>query len=352
MKLRLEVNFNMKKVWLMLRRLRAIASLFGAILFLSAGIPAWSADGTVYPLTIKHAFGTTTLEKKPERVATVSWANHEVPLALGIVPVGFAAANFGDDDGDGLLPWVAEKLKSLGAKTPVLFDEGDGIDFEAVAGTQPDVILAAYSGLSQSDYDTLSQIAPVIAYPESAWSTDWREMIRINSAGIGMAAEGEALIKHTEAEIADVVADVPQLKGKSAMFVTHLDSGNLSTVNFYTANDTRVKFFTDLGLGSPQSVRDATRPGQFSSSVSAERVDTFDDVDILVTYGGQALLDAVKADPLLSRMPAVEHGSIVMLGRNPLGTAANPTPLSISWVLKDYVKLLADAVAKADGKPK
>nr|WP_320197993.1 iron-siderophore ABC transporter substrate-binding protein [Agrobacterium sp. rho-13.3]MDX8306441.1 iron-siderophore ABC transporter substrate-binding protein [Agrobacterium sp. rho-13.3]MDX8307228.1 iron-siderophore ABC transporter substrate-binding protein [Agrobacterium sp. rho-13.3] len=320
------------------------------VLSLFAFSCAWAGQTTTYPIVIKHALGTTTIAKKPERVATVAWANHEVPLALGIVPVGFAAANFGDDDGDGLLPWVAEKLKALGAEKPVLFDEGDGIDFEAVAATQPDVILAAYSGLSQADYDTLSQIAPVIAYPQSSWATDWREMIRFNSAGLGMSEEGEALIKRIDGEIAEVVAGYPQLKNKSAMFVTHLDATNLSTVNFYTANDTRVKFFADLGLTSPKSVREATKPGQFAVGVSAERVDAFDDVDIVVTYGGQPLLDAVKADPLLSKMPAVEHNSIVMLGRNPLGTAANPTPLSISWVLKDYAELLAKAVEKSTGK--
>ncbi|MES5098523.1 iron-siderophore ABC transporter substrate-binding protein [Agrobacterium sp. BA1120] len=331
----------------MLRFVRAFAPVIVTLLSLVMGNAALAGENTSYPIVIKHAFGTTTIPKKPERVATVAWANHEVPLALGIIPVGFASANFGDDDGDGILPWVAEKLKALGADKPVLFDEGDGIDFEAVAATKPDVILAAYSGLSQADYDTLSQIAPVVAYPESPWATDWRDMIRFNSAGLGMAEEGEALIKRTEAEIAEVIAEVPQLKGKSAMFVTHLDTTNLSTVNFYTANDTRVKFFADLGLSSPKSVREATTPGQFASSVSAERVDAFDDVDIVVTYGGQALLDAVKADPLLSRMPAVEHDSIVMLGRNPLGTAANPTPLSISWILKDYVGMLAKAVEKA-----
>lgn len=304
-------------------------------------------DTTVYPVVIKHALGTTTIERKPERVVTVAWANHEVPLALGIVPVGFARANFGDDDGDGLLPWVAEKLKALGAQTPVLFDEGDGIDFEAVAATEPDVILASYSGLSQTDYDTLSQIAPVVAYPEGPWSTDWRDTIRLNSAGLGMAAEGDALIKRIEGEIAGVVAAHPELHGKSAMFVTHLDTTNLSVVNFYTANDTRVRFFADLGLKSPKSVVEASKPGQFAAGVSAERVDAFDDVDIVVTYGSQPLLDAVKADPLLSRMPAVTNNAIVMLGRNPLGTAANPTPLSISWILNDYVDLLAAAVGKS-----
>ncbi|MND65651.1 iron-siderophore ABC transporter substrate-binding protein [Agrobacterium tumefaciens] len=335
----------------MLRPFRCLVSAL--VLFLSIIAPdmALADDATTYPIVIKHAFGTTTITKKPQRVATVAWANHEVPLALGVVPVGFAAANFGDDDGDGLLPWVAKRLAELKADKPVLFDEGDGIDFEAVAATQPDVILAAYSGLSQSDYDTLSQIAPVVAYPVSPWATDWREMIRLNSAGLGMVAEGEALIKRIEGEIAEVVAGHPQLKGKSAMFVTHLDATNLSVVNFYTANDSRVKFFADLGLASPKSVVEATKPGQFAAGVSAERVDAFDDVDIVVTYGSKPLLNAMRADPLLARMPAVSHDAIVMLGRDPLGTASNPTPLSISWVLKDYADLLAKAADKSAGKP-
>ncbi|KAB2716286.1 iron-siderophore ABC transporter substrate-binding protein [Brucella intermedia] len=328
----------------------SIRSLFFAALAsfaITAPQSAQASAKATYPIVIKHAFGSTTIEKKPERIVTVAWANHEVPLALGVVPVGFARANFGDDDNDGLLPWVAAKLKELGADTPALFDEGDGIDFEAVAETRPDVILASYSGLSQSDYDTLSQIAPVVAYPEAPWSTDWRDMIRLNSAGMGMAEEGEALIARIEAEIADTVSQYPRLKGKSAMFVTHLDTTDLSTVNFYTTNDTRVRFFNDLGLTSPKSVVDASKPGQFSGSISAERVDMFDDVDIVVTYGSHELLDAMKRNQLLARMPVVENDAVVMLGRNPLGTAANPTPLSISWVLKDYVALLAGAIDKA-----
>ncbi|MGN7961383.1 iron-siderophore ABC transporter substrate-binding protein [Brucella sp. 22210] len=320
--------------------------LFAMGVALAATGSAAADESQTYPIVIKHAFGTTTIQEKPKRIATVAWASHEVPLALGVVPVGFAAANFGDDNGDGLLPWVDERLKELGAEKPVLFDEGDSIDFEAVAETKPDVILASYSGLSQSDYDTLSQIAPVVAYPEAPWSTDWRDMIRLNSAGMGMAAEGEALIKKIDGEIADAVAAYPHLKGKSAMFVTHLDATNLSTINFYTTNDTRVRFFNDLGLKSPKSVVDASKPGQFSGSISAEHIDAFDDVDIVVTYGSQELYNAMKSNPLMAKMPVVTHNAIVMLGRNPLGTAANPTPLSISWVLKDYVALLAQAADK------
>jgi iron complex transport system substrate-binding protein len=338
-----------------MRRAHGLVALAAASLLAACSTPAADAEeeggsgsDVFTPVTIEHALGTTTLESKPERVATVNWANHEVPLALGVVPVGMAAANFGDDDGDGLLTWVSERLEELDAATPVLFDETDGIDFEAVADTEPDVILAGYSGLTQEDYDTLSEIAPVVAYPEAPWATPWREMIEINAAGMGMADEGEELVADLEQEIADAVGEFPQLEGTSTMFLTHVDTTDLSEVSFYTPFDTRSAFFEDLGLATPASVQEAsTDPEQFSGTVSAEQVDAFDDVDIIVTYGDQALVDALNADPLLSQIPAVRNGALVLLPDTPLGTAANPTPLAISWVLQDYVAMLADAADKA-----
>ncbi|MGC5616463.1 ABC transporter substrate-binding protein [Georgenia sp. Z1491] len=307
---------------------------------------ATGISGAELPIEIEHAFGTTVIEEVPERVATVNWANHEVPLALGVVPVGMASADFGDDDGNGMLPWVEEELETLGAEPPVLFDETDGIDFEAVADTQPDVILAAYSGLTQEDYDTLTEIAPVVAYPETAWGTSWQDVITYNAAGLGMVEEGEELITELQGEIDETVAAHPELEGVSTMFMTHVDVSDLSTVNFYTANDTRAAFFEDLGLSTPAAVEEASASGEFSGSISAEQVDMFEDVELIVTYGDQELVDTLEADPLLSQMPAVESGAIVFLdGSGPMGTAANPTPLSISWVLEDYVALLAEAAA-------
>ncbi|MBL3704232.1 ABC transporter substrate-binding protein [Sulfitobacter sp. BDSS02] len=313
----------------------------------AAGIST-STFAQEFPVSVDHAFGTTVIESKPERVATVAWANHEVPIALGIVPVGFARANFGDADGDGVLPWVSEKLSELGADTPVLFDEGDGIDFEAVAASRPDIILAAYSGLSRSEYDTLSMIAPVIAYRKGPWATDWREMIRLNAAGLGMSEEGEDLIDEIEKEITQVISGYPEISGKSAMFITHLDVRDLSVIRFYSAEDTRVQFLDDLGLKSPKSVKDAAEPGKYSGELSAEKIDDLSDVDIFITYGGEALVDTVKANPLTSRMKAIGNGAIVLLGNDPVGTAANPTPLSLPWVLEEYVSLLAEAARKVE----
>jgi len=301
------------------------------------------------PITIEHAFGETVIEAKPERVATVNWANQEVPLALGVVPVGMAAATWGDDDDDGMLPWVKAKLDELDAETPVLFDETDGIDFEAVADTKPDVILAAYSGLTQEDYDTLSAIAPVVAYPETAWGTSWRDMIKQNAAGLGMVAEGDDLIAELETEISATAAKYPSLEGKTVMFLTHVDESDLSEVSFYTTHDTRTMFFDDLGMVSAPSIVTASATTDlYSLTQSAEQADAFNDVDVIVTYGGADLVATLEGDPLLSQIPAVANKSIVNLsGDGPMGTAANPTPLSISYILDDYAKLLAAAADNA-----
>lgn len=314
-----------------------------------SGSTAAAGSSENFPVVIEHALGTTTISEPPERVATVAWANHEVPLALGVVPVGMAAANFGDDDDNGMLPWVEEKLDELDAEPPVLFDETDGIDFEAVADTDPDVILAAYSGLTQEDYDTLSEIAPVVAYPEDPWATSWRDVIRFNAQGLGLEAEGDALVTELETEISEAARQYPDLAGTKTMFVTHVDPTDLSTVNFYTVNDTRAAFFEDLGLDTPAAVTEASEAGGFSGSISAEQLDRFDDVELIVTYGDRELVETLRADPLLSQMPAVKNDAIVFLdGTGPMGTATNPTPLAISWVLDDYVAQLAEAAGAGE----
>jgi iron complex transport system substrate-binding protein len=307
---------------------------------------AAAADGA-FPVTVEHAFGETTIDVQPERIATVAWSNHEVPLALGVVPVGMSKATWGDDDGDGVLPWVEDQLEELGAETPVLFDETDGIDFEAVADTAPDVILASYSGLTQEEYDTLSKIAPVVAYPDVAWGTSYEDMIRLNSAAIGLADEGDALIDTLEGEVETALSAHPQLADAKVLF-SYIDPADFSQVGFYTSLDTRPGFLTGLGLPEPSIVTEESAGSDlFYLTVSAEEADRFDDVDVFVTYGdaGGSIVEDLQADPLLSQIPAVAAGRIVVLENStPLAASANPSPLSIGWGVDEYFALLAGAL--------
>jgi len=308
---------------------------------------AASSTGGAFPVTIEHAYGETTIDTQPERIATVAWANHEVPLALGVVPVGMSKATWGDDDGDGVLPWVEDQLDELGAETPVLFDETDGIDFEAVADTEPDVILAAYSGLTQEEYDTLSKIAPVVAYPDVAWGTSYEDMIRLNSAAIGLAPEGDQLIEDLNAEVQTALADHPELADSNVLF-SYIDPADFSQIGFYTALDTRPGFLNSLGLPEPTIVADESAGTDlFYVTVSSEEADRFADVDVFVTYGDAdgAIVSQLQADPLLAQIPAIQNGNIAVLENStPLAASANPSPLSIGWGIDEYFALLAGAL--------
>lgn len=314
-----------------------------------SGSPESSASADAFPVTITHAFGETTITEKPERVATVSWANQEAALALGVVPVGMPAVTWGDDDGDGVLPWVETKLEELGAETPVLFDETEGIDFEAVADTQPDVILAAYSGITQEDYDTLSKIAPVVAYPDVAWGTTWQELTVINGTALGLRDEAEALVDELTAHIAELVSAYPAVAGKTTLF-SSFDATDLSQLGFYSLEDPRPLFLNDLGLVPAATVTEqSAESSEFWITNSTEEIERFEDLDVLVTYGDDATLAAMQADPLLSRIPAVANGAVVVLpiANAPLSAAANPSPLSLTDDLTaEYVSLIGEAAEK------
>jgi iron complex transport system substrate-binding protein len=317
----------------------------------SAGAdPAGSAaEAAAFPVTVTHAFGTTTVEAKPERVATIAWANHDAALALGVVPVGMAKQTYGDDDANGIHPWTAEQLTSLGAaELPVLFDETDAIDVEAVAETQPDVILAAFSGITKEEYATLSEIAPTIAYPDAAWGAPWDTALLTNARALGLESAAAAYIEDIDADIATTLTEYPQIAGKTAMF-TYLDPTDLSSVGYYSAIDARARYLTDLGLTTPASIEKLSAGSQeFFGSVSAEKADTFNDVDIIFSYGDEKLLSTLQADPLLGTIPAIKNGAVVLIeDGTPLAAAVSPpTALSLRWSLSDYLPLIAAAADK------
>ena len=111
------------------------------------------SSSTEFPITIKHAFGETTITSQPERVVTLSWANQDAILALGVVPVGVSAANFGMMSENNLHLWTEEAFENLGETNPNVFNDETGWDYEAIAAAQPDIIVASYSGMTEEEYN-------------------------------------------------------------------------------------------------------------------------------------------------------------------------------------------------------
>lgn len=300
-----------------------------------------------YPITIEHAFGRTVIEKKPERVASIAWGNHDVALALGIIPVGLSKGNFDELGIHGLAPWTEQAFLAAGVNEPTVYDDLDGLDFEAIADSRPDVILAAYSGITQEDYDTLSKIAPVIAYPKQAWQTNWREQTMLNATAMGLKAEGEALVDETEKRISDQLAKYPEIIGKSGAFLW-LNAADTSQFYAYLLSDPRAAYLTDLGLQFPESLKTlANKDTEFSITLSAEQADRLTDIDIIVTYGDDSTLAVLQKDPLLGKVPAIANGAVVVIDQNSaLAGSTTPTILGIPYTIDEYLTLIHEAALK------
>ena len=271
--------------------------------------------------------------------------NHDVPLALGVVPVGVSKANYGKSDENGLLPWTAQKYKELGVEKPVVYDDIDGLDYEAISDSNPDVILAAYSGITQEEYDLLSQIAPVVAYPKNAWQTLWREQITMDATAMGKQAEGEKLVKDLDALIKEKTANYTDLKGKTAVFC-YFNPADLGKFYIYLPTDPRAAYLTDLGLSFLESIS-KLGADSFSIEISAENIDVLKDADILVAYGNDDLLKALQSDALLGTVPAVKNGAVALIeDGSVLSASCTPSALSIPATIDEYLEILGAAASK------
>lgn len=304
---------------------------------------------TQYPIEIEHAFGTTVIESKPERVVTVAFGNQDVALALGVVPVGFSAANYGVQDDSGMLPWTQEKLEELGCEEPNVFQDTDGLDYEAISDCDPDVILAVYSGLTEEEYSMLSEIAPTVAYPESAWTVSWRDWIRYTALGLGMEAEGEQLIADLENMLAEKTAAYPDFEGKSFVWITFSEE-DLSNLHAYAPIDPRCAFLIeDLGFTYPDSVSELIEDGSYSLSLSAENADLLYDADFLIGYSSDAAYEAAKEDTVLGSIPALQNDAVVSIeSGTPLSAAMTITPLSMEYTIDEYLEKINKAVEEVN----
>ena len=304
-------------------------------------------------ISIKHVYGTTEVPADATKVATVAWANQDVLLALGIMPLGFSKQTWGVTDGSGMLPWTKEKVDELtanGAAQPKLFDDDGGVKInpQAVNATKPEVILAVYSGMSKEEYETLSKIAPTVAYPKVAWGTPWRETIAINATAVGKKTEGDTLVADLEKQVADAVAKHPQIKGKAAAFC-YTAEGDATKFGYYTTADPRTAFLPDLGMKVPASVEKTSKEhaSAFNVDISTENADSLNDFDLIVMYGTESDLAAMQANSLLSQVRAIKNGAVAFVGNSdPMAASTNPGPLSIPWGIEKYVGLIATAAGK------
>lgn len=301
-----------------------------------------TADDSAFPVTIEHAFGETTIEEAPMRVVTWGWGAADAAVALGVTPVAMPFQAYGGDE-QGVLPWISEALEEAGEEVPtVLPDSGEDVPFEEIAAAEPDVILAHYSGLTEEQYTTLSEIAPVVAYPGEAWSTPWRDVVTIAGEALGRQDEAEAVLAEIDGELAAAAEAHPEFEGLSLAAVWDM----AGTFYVYADEDPRVEFMLDLGFTNAEAVDTLdTDESPFYFTLSHERLDELTS-DVLVVYGTtQEEADAFLEAPYAQVMPQVTEGAVApLVGAEFIASVSPPTALSLPWGLDDVVTQLAAAV--------
>lgn len=296
-----------------------------------------------FPVTIEHAFGETTIDAEPQRVVTWGWASADAALALGVVPVAIPFQGYGGDE-NGVLPWIADELETLGAETPTVLPDSAEAPIDAIAAAEPDLILAQYSGLTAEEYELLSSIAPTVAYPDQPWATPWRDVVTITGEALGRADRAAEVLDGIDAAVAQAAQEHPELAGVTVAQVW--DTGD--TFYVYTPADPRVEFTEDLGLVTAPSVTALdTGESTFYYTLSHERLDELTS-DVLVAYADtRASLDAFLASSAAGTMPQVQRGTVAgIVGQAFIASVSPPTALSLTWGLDDYVQVLAQAVAE------
>ncbi|MER7073942.1 iron-siderophore ABC transporter substrate-binding protein [Terrabacter sp. NPDC000476] len=305
------------------------------------------ADPTAYPVTLTDAFGSATITKEPQRVVTLGWSDADHVAALGVAPVGAPKVSWG---GNATLStdWFDAQLATFGGAAPTRFDDSDGNPVEEIAKLQPDLILATNSGITKDEYDKLSKLAPVVAYPEVAYGTPWKDSLETIGKALGRSSRADEVERATEATLAKARADHPQLEGKTFVY-GYVAPTDLSQIGFYTPSDLRPQMLTELGMKNAPFVEARARSSkEFYLTVSAEQAASLDS-DVFLTYITEdSEVQTMTKDPLVGRVPAIRSGALVATKDQKVGlTMSSPTPLSIPYMTKLFVPLVAAAADKA-----
>ncbi|QTX05184.1 iron-siderophore ABC transporter substrate-binding protein [Agromyces archimandritae] len=341
------------------RAIAALATAASAALVLSACAtgstetepsdgPAAGGASDEFPITIEHAFGETEITEEPVRVATWGWGSTEAAIAAGVYPVAVAEQVWTVGEGN-LLPWVEDAYEEAGEELPVVLTDAEGgatVPYEEFVEADVDVIIAPYSGLTEEQYELLSEIAPTVAYPGEPWGTTWDDTIRITADALGRSAAGDEILEGIESTLAGMAEAHPEFAGKTIAGVWDGDG----VMSVYTELDPRVGILTELGLEIAPAVSELdTSKGGFYYDLSYEKIDAID-ADVVISYhADEAAAKEFLEKPALQVIPAVKAGRVAQV-YDPVtvSSVSPPTALTFDW--DGGLPILVDKIAEALAK--
>ncbi|MCI2417434.1 iron-siderophore ABC transporter substrate-binding protein [Saccharopolyspora sp. K220] len=336
------ISLKPAKAWLrlpaMLVAMVLTAILAGCGASGGAGGDAPSAvPGGVFPVTVEHLYGTTEIKSPPSRVVTLGLSDQDAALALGVKPVG--VVDWFKERPYGKWPWT----KDLWSGTqPEIVGEREEYNMEKIAQLRPDLIIAAYSGMSKEQYDTLSQIAPVVAQPKGyqPYLAPWQALSLQVGKALGQEAKMTELINQTQQKFADVRQQHPEWAQQTLAVADSFEAG---VYDAFTSTDAKALFFKELGFPLVADIDRQAQAGANTLKMSSEQLPMLDvDRLVWVTSSEQAN-DRIRAEPLYQRLKVHQEGRDIFVPyENPdVGAAFSfNTVLSIPYAIDQMVPLL------------
>ena len=302
-----------------------------------------AADGVV----IEHAHGSTTITDKPQRIVALGWMTPDIVAALGVNPVGVEEV-WGAGD-SGYQPWFEDFVTAEYGETPEIIPFTDeGPNYEAIKALKPDLILSLYSGVTDIEYERLSEIAATVPYIEGPWNPGtWEEMTRTVGTAMWEDDKAEELIGETE-ELITTLADAhPEFDGKTFVWGLTLNEGG-TDLGVYLEYDPRVRITEALGFTSTSAMGDFLSSAEGDNWYTGVSLEKLYDVqaDLFVAWGGSADEATYTVEnKVVSRWEPIAANSYAIYADAAAASAISaPTVLSLKYILPTYVDDLAAAL--------
>lgn len=298
---------------------------------------AQDADDDPFPVTVEHKFGATTITQAPQRVVAIGYTEQDYLFALGVTPV--AVRSWYADETIAYLPWAEDEAQ--GATPQILVMPFGNLNYEAILALNPDMISAVTAGITAEEYEILSQIAPTIAQSGEYvdFGMPWQEITRTIGKAVGKSEEAEARIARVEALLEQVREENPQFAGRT--IAVAYNYGDARTYGYYTAQDGRGRFFTDLGFVIPDELN-AIAGDSFYADISSERMDLLDQ-DVLVFLGlawAEGGREAIESDPLIRQLDVFAAQRVAFIPAEYDDALQYSSILSIEYALQGIVPVL------------
>ena len=300
--------------------------------------PAGSQDAeSAFPVEVEHKYGTTTIERKPERIVTLGLSDQDVVLALGQKPVG--AIDWFKERPYGLWPWTKDLW---GDTPPEIVGERDDYNLEKILNLKPDLILAQYSGMSKQQYDELSKIAPTVGQPKGFddYGAPWQDMAKLAAQAMGETAELDKRIKEIDDRFAEIREEHPDWQDQTVAVVDPYEPGKYAV---FQTTDPKAAFVEELGFTVPDAINEAAGDNN-AAEISPERFDMIDtDLIVIITFDPDTAKQALDANPVWQGLNAVKDGRVLYVpySEPAVGAALSfNTVISIPYAIDQFVPLL------------